>query len=77
MNPSELLSKTVNRAEFVYDQAAKLYVEAHSDLARLTALSLMLKANRELYDLGVVPDLVSRARELQDLGKKQDGRCRY
>lgn len=66
MNPAELLSKTVNRAEFCYDQAACLYGKAKSDLAKLGALSLMLKANRELFELGVVPDLVARSQVLEN-----------
>lgn len=66
LNPQELLSKVINRHEFVYNQAARLFIEANSDLAKLTALGLMLKANRELYELGVVPDLSARLQVLED-----------
>lgn len=65
LNPQELLSKIINRHEFCYAQAGRMYVDAHSDLAKLTALSVMLKANRELYELGVVPDLQARLQALE------------
>ena len=60
MKAEEALLKTLNRDEFIYGQCVLMYIRAKTDLAKLTALGYMLKANEAIFEKAVMPEFMDQ-----------------
>jgi hypothetical protein len=70
VKPDGVLLKVLNRYEQIYSQASLRFITTSNELARMTALNIMLKANSLLCETAVLPEVLGRLRDLEDKARR-------
>ena len=69
-NHSQILMRTVNRYEQIYQEASVRLLTGTQELTQLGALNIMLKVNSKIYETAVLPDILNRLKELEEKAGK-------
>ena len=67
--PKEILLKIMNRYEQIYRRAGWQFLTVTEESSKLGALNLMLKANTQLLESVVLPELIARLETLEEKAK--------
>ena len=65
LKSEDILMKIVNRYEQIYRQASICHLTSGSELVKLGALNIMLKANTLLFQTVVLPEITNRLQVLE------------